>query len=383
MKRKVYVIEAYRYPTPKAEAEEDLAELLRLVDAAGWEIVGSELYQLRKINPDTVLGKGKLEDLNLLFTEFRKRIGASSKARRQSDEDEAAGIDLVVFDFDLKPFQIKKIEDYFNIEVSDRTRLILEIFKKRAKSAEGKLQVELAESEYEIGRLTGGRGLELSRLGGGVGTRGPGEKIAEKDKRAYKRKIKSLKEKLKKVKKVRDQQSKKRVSEGYKTITLVGYTNAGKSTLLNTLTSSKAVRVRDELFTTVDPTTRVVCLEQPIADYKDERFQQLVLVTDTVGFIRRLPHELVEGFESTLGQVKQSDLVLAVIDVADKWYEQKEKNVFETLKRIGCHVPILKVYNKFDLMDSSRQIDTDAVYISARTGEGLDELKNQMMARLK
>ena len=182
MQRRVYAITVYRYPTPRSEAEEDLAELIQLAGAAGFAVVGSEVYQLRQMDTHTGLGKGKLEKM-------REQFGAMRP-----------GIDLIALDFEIKPYQIKNIEDYFNIEVSDRTRLILEIFKKRATSAEGKLQVELAEARYEIGRLVGGRGLELSRLGGGIGTKGPGETIMEKERRAYKRKIKTLSEKIERVK---------------------------------------------------------------------------------------------------------------------------------------------------------------------------------------
>ncbi|HNT30158.1 MAG TPA: 50S ribosome-binding GTPase, partial [bacterium] len=169
-------------------------------------------------------------------------------------------------------------------------------------------------------------------------------------------------------------------NDGYMTISLVGYTNAGKSTLLNALTKSQVVVARDQLFTTVDPTTRIVCLDAPVSPERAKRREQLVLVTDTVGFIRKLPHELVDGFESTLGQVRESDLVLAVIDIADSRYEQKEKVVFETLQKIGSDVPVIKVYNKFDLLTDSRRLDQQAVYISAKTGEGLAELKSRILS---
>ena len=344
--RKTYAIEVFQYPTPKEAALADLIELKSLIASAGYFLSGSEVYQLRDLNLHSLLGKGKLEEFKAMFTKNN--------------------IDLIVIDFAIKPYVLKNIEDFFNIEVMDRTRVILEIFKKRATSAEGKLQVELAEAEYEIGRLSGGKGKELSRLGGGIGTRGPGEMKMEKDRRSYRRNIKTLKQKLQKVGKIRMLQYEKRHRQGFPLISIVGYTNAGKSTLLNALTKAN-VTAKNELFSTVDPTTRKLFI-------KDTQF----LLTDTVGFIKKLPTELIEGFESTLEQITLSDLVLVVVDRSDEHYKEKEKNVISTLKKLRVQSPQLKVYNKIDQMEGNFKNTRDTVFISAEERTGLEELKESI-----
>ncbi|MEI6222489.1 MAG: GTPase HflX [bacterium] len=347
MFRKVYAIELYQYPTSKEEAEEDRQELEKLVTSAGYFMAGSEAYQLREIHPRTCIGPGKLEQLKEVVEENN--------------------IDLIILDFPIKPYALKYVEDFFNVEVADRTRLILEIFKKRATSAEGKLQVELAEAKYELGRLVGkGLGKQLSRLGGGIGTRGPGEQHMEKLKRAYARKMKTLKDKLKSVEKTRHQHYHERKEQGFPQIALVGYTNAGKSSLLNTLSGS-SVQAKNELFTTVDPTTRKIHINN-----------QDILITDTVGFIKKLPTQLVEGFESTLEQVTLSDLILVVIDRTDENYTEKEERVFEVLRKLHNTTPILKVYNKIDTLEEPYKRDPEAIYISCKQKTNIDTLKEKM-----
>lgn len=365
MKRHAYIIQTYRYPRTKSDGEQDLEELMGLVEAADHHVLGRELYHLRQINRNTGLGSGKLENLKEYFQEHFPLL------------------DLILIDCELRPYQIKNIEDYFNVEVRDRTRLILDIFRRRAQSKEGILQVDLAEAEYELGRMTGSRGKELSRLGGGVGTRGPGEQIAERGRRAYRKKIRDLRAKLEKVSQVRATQQKRSLDQGYKRVSLVGYTNAGKSTLLNQLTKSKQVTAKNQVFTTVDPTTRAVVLEAPVSPDAEARIQQMVLVTDTVGFISRLPTELVEGFESTLEQVNQGDVALVVIDVSDPNYQEKEAEVYSTLERIGTKVPLIKVYNKFDRLKGPRSVEPGTVYLSAKTGEGVEELKREILLKVR
>jgi len=352
--RRVYALEVYQYPTPKSEAAEDYTELQALIRAARFVPVGGEIYQLRDLNGHTYLGSGKLE---MLLPELL-----------------AQQVDLVVIDAFIKPYQLKNIEDVFNIEVADRTRLILEIFKQRAHSKEGKLQVELAEAEYEIGRQIGGRGVELSGLGKGV--RGPGEQIAEKQRRAYRRKIKLLKDKLEEVKRTREAHANRRRTEAQHLISLVGYTNAGKSTLLNALMKSDEIVARDQLFTTVDPTTRKIFLSLT------ETGPRFAYVTDTVGFIRKLPHELVEGFESTLDLVAESELALVVVDVSDPRWREKRENVLETLDSIGSKAPLLFVYNKIDQLPAGTTVPSDGIAVAAALGEGLDRLKQEIERRV-
>jgi GTP-binding protein HflX len=352
--RRVYAVEVYRHPVTKAEAEEDYAELQSLIRAAKLVQVGGEVYQLRDLNGHTYIGTGKLDNLFPVLIKNQ--------------------VDLIVIDAFIKPYQLKNIEDHFNIEVADRTRLILEIFKQRANSKEGKLQVQLAEAEYEIGRQVGGRGVELSGLGKGV--RGPGEHIAEKQRRAYRRKIKQLKDKLEEVKRTREAHAKRRRTEARPLISLVGYTNAGKSTLLNALMKSDEIVARDQLFTTVDPTTRKIFLSQT------ESGPRFAYVTDTVGFIRKLPHELVEGFESTLDLVAESELALVVVDVSDPRWREKRDNVLETLDSIGSKAPLLYVYNKIDQLPPGTDAPPDGIAIAAAAGQGVDRLKHEIERRV-
>ena len=338
------------------DAEEELGELRELLRTAGVEPVG-ELVQRRSApDPRTYVGKGKLRELKEAFAEAR-------------------GESLIV-DTDLDPSQQRRLEDELSTRVVDRTQLILDIFAQHAVTAEGKLQVELAQLEYNLPRM---RGLwrHLERLGGGIGTRGPGEAQLETDRRLARRRIGLLKERLQGLEKRRETQRKARRSSATPVIALAGYTNAGKSTLLNALTSA-GVSVNDRLFETLDPTTRGF-----------EQHGRRYLLTDTVGFIRRLPHQLVEGFAATLEETLFSDLVLHVADASarDGRLEETIAAVEAVLKEIGAaELPIELVLNKVDLVDPLRRRRLangfpDALQISAATGEGLAELREQIAGR--
>ncbi|MBA2537759.1 MAG: GTPase HflX [Actinobacteria bacterium] len=339
-----------------ADAEEELNELRELLRTAGVEPVG-ELVQ-RRAEPDsrTYVGKGKLHELKEAFA--------------------AAQGESLIVDDDLEPSQQRRLENELSARVVDRTQLILDIFAQHAVTAEGKLQVELAQLEYNLPRM---RGLwrHLERLGGGIGTRGPGEAQLETDRRLARRRIGVLKERLRRLEKRRETQRKSRRSSATPVIALAGYTNAGKSTLLNALTSA-GVSVNDRLFETLDPTTRG--FEQDGRRY---------LVTDTVGFIRRLPHQLVEGFAATLEETLFSDLVLHVADASERdgRLEETIAAVEAVLKEIGAAaLPIELVLNKIDRVDPLRRRRLtnrfpEALQISAATGEGLPELRERIAVR--
>lgn len=335
-----------------ADAESSLDELKRLTETAGASVYKKELVSLREINPATLIGKGKLEEL-------RDKL------------DEA---DLVIIDAELTPIQQKNLEDFFNIKVVDRTGLILDIFAKRARSLEGKLQVELAQLNYLLPRLKG-KGFVLSRLGGGIGTRGPGETKLEVDRRKIRERISVLKKKLDNIERVRRERRSLRNKRNIPVVAIVGYTNAGKSTLLNSLTES-AVLSEDKLFATLDPTTRKL------------RFPEgkEILFTDTVGFIRRLPVLLIEAFKSTLEETITSDLLIHLVDVAHKDWEAQYKEVKKILKEIGAEKPTILAFNKIDLI-SKKDLDflilekfpeISKVFISAKKKIGLDNLISEV-----
>jgi GTP-binding protein HflX len=339
-----------------ADVDEELGELRELLRTAGVDPVG-ELVQ-RRSAPDTrtYVGKGKLRELKEAFA------GARGEA--------------LIVDDDLDPSQQRRLEDELSTRVVDRTQLILDIFAQHAVTAEGKLQVELAQLEYNLPRM---RGLwrHLERLGGGIGTRGPGESQLETDRRLARRRIGLLKERLRRLEKRRETQRKSRRSGGTPVIALAGYTNAGKSTLLNALTSA-GVSVNDRLFETLDPTTRG--FEQDGRRY---------LVTDTVGFIRRLPHQLVEGFAATLEETLASDLVLHIADasVLDERLDERIAAVEAVLKEIGAaELPLELVLNKIDRVDTLRRRRLanrfpDALQLSAADGQGLAELRERIANR--
>lgn len=324
--------------------DESMRELGELVDTAGGEVVG-EMVQNRPV-PDsgTYFGEGKLEELKTAV--------------------DALSATLVVFDDELSPIQLRNISDILGVRVLDRSMLILDIFAMRARSGEGKLQVELAQLKYQLPRLRG-MGLELSRTGGGIGTRGPGETKLESDRRHIRTRIAALEEQIREIKKHRELLRSRRHKDGHITGAIVGYTNAGKSTLLNRLTDA-GVFAEDKLFATLDTTSRAITLD-------DNR--QIILI-DTVGFIRKLPHYLVEAFKSTLEEAADADFVIHVTDASSPEADNHIKVVDEVLDEIGAGgKPVINVYNKCDIENNCHPRDNGKnVFISAKTGQGMQDL---------
>jgi GTPase len=343
---------------PPAREASELAELHELARTAGLETVGELVQHRSRPDPRTYVGKGKLEELKAAFG--------------------GAGAEVLVVDDELDPPQQRRLEDTLDARVVDRTQLILDIFAQHAVTAEGKLQVELAQLEYNLPRMRG-MWKHLERLGGGVGTRGPGESQLETDRRLARERISLLKGRLKGLSKQRETRRKARLRAATPTIALAGYTNVGKSTLLNALTGAE-VAVDDRLFETLDPTTRSF-------EHAGRRY----LVTDTVGFIRRLPHELVEGFAATLEETLVADLVLHVVDAStpDATLDEMVAAVDSVLAEIGAdELPIEIVVNKVDAVDllTRRRLAnrfSGAVHVSARTGEGLEELRARIAERFE
>ena len=337
-------------------AASSLDELEELVETAGAVTVDKMIQNRERIHPGTYLGKGKIE-------EVKERVW----------ELNATGI---VCDDELSPAQLRNLEDALDTKVMDRTMVILDIFASRATTREGKIQVELAQLKYRAARLVGLRN-SLSRLGGGIGTRGPGEKKLEADRRLIHDRIGQLKAELEDVKRHRDVARQQRTRNHTQVAAIVGYTNAGKSTLLNTLTDA-GILAEDKLFATLDPTTRN--LELPGGEQ--------ILLTDTVGFIRKLPHNLIEAFKSTLEEAKYSDIILHVVDCSNPQMDMQMYVVYETLKDFGVHdKEVITVFNKIDAageMRIPRDLSSDyQVKISAKTGEGLDELLNLLESILR
>ncbi|MEQ6359129.1 GTPase HflX [Thermoanaerobacter thermohydrosulfuricus] len=325
------------------EDEESMEELKELALTAGAEVVGVMTQKRNTIDKAHYIGKGKLEELKF-FAENQE-------------------VDLVIVNDELTGTQIKNMEDFLNVKVIDRTNLILDIFAKRAKSKEGMLQVELAQLKYRLPRLAG-LGGQLSRLGGGIGTRGPGETKLETDRRHIKNRIKAIEKKLEEIERHRSLQRERRKKNRIPVIAIVGYTNAGKSTLLNALTNAE-VYVEDKLFATLDPTARRLVLSSG----------REVILIDTVGFIRKLPHDLVEAFKSTLEEVKYADLLLHVIDVTSPDMEEKIKVVEKVLSDLGAiNTPKINVFNKIDLLEVVPKGNEREVYISAKNKIGFDKL---------
>lgn len=331
--------------------DDSMTELKRLADTAGVEVVLTDT-QMRDRDRKYYIGKGKARELSL-------------KAA-------AEGVDVAITDDELTPLETKNLEEILGVKVLDRTMLILDIFAKHAKSREGKLQVELAQLKYNLPRLEG-EGFILSRLGGGIGTRGPGEKKLEVDKRRIRRRIFEMEGEIEDLNKQRMLRRNERIKNRVKTVALVGYTNAGKSSLLNAL-SGAGVSAEDKLFATLDPVTRKVKLPSGMQ----------VLFTDTVGFINKLPHDLVSAFKSTLEETLQADLLLNVIDASSSRYEAQSKVVYSVLENIGAfEKPVIDVYNKTDLLKEYPPNCERAVFVSAKTGIGLPELLEMVDDALK
>jgi GTP-binding protein HflX len=335
----------------KLEAEESMEELEGLVKAAGAEVV-KKIFQYRnEKNPRFLVGKGKVAEIIQVKEELQA--------------------DLVVFDSNLSPIQQRSLEDEIQGKVIDRAQLILDIFAQRARSKEGKLQVELAQLNYLLPRLSG-KGLALSRLGGGIGTRGPGEKKLEEDRRRIQDKISKIKKDIAKIQKRRAEQRRSRKKGITPVVSLIGYTNAGKSTLFNTLSSEKMLS-SPQLFATLDPVIRRVTLPDGL----------FFFVSDTVGFIKKLPLELISAFKATLEEIKEADCLCHVIDITSDRCDSQVKAVNNVLTELGISdIPIVKAYNKIDLLPDEMQIvqrntETESfqVYISAKKGTGMQNLK--------
>ena len=336
------------------DTKESLEELEELAKTAGAECVASVIQNRERIHPGTYFGKGKIEEIAELIRE--------------------TGADGIICDDELSPAQMKNLEAELDVKIMDRTMLILDIFAQRASTKEGKIQVELAQLQYRSSRLIGMR--NFSRLGGGIGTRGPGEKKLEEDRRIIRDRISQLKRELEEVVKNREVARAQRKRSAMPVISIVGYTNAGKSTLLNRLTDA-GVLEEDKLFATLDPTTR---------NYTMESGQQ-VLFTDTVGFIRKLPHHLIDAFRSTLEEAKYADIILHMVDAANPKAYQQMHVVYETLQRLEIKdKPIITVFNKQDLPGAEQIKDLKAdktVKLSAKHGDGVQELLDGIEEILK
>ena len=334
------------------DTQESLEELEELAQTAGAQTVGKVIQNREQIHPGTYIGKGKIEEV-----------------RQMAYELEA---DAVICDDELSPAQLRNLSQELDIKVMDRTLLILDIFAARASTSEGKIQVELAQLKYRQARLVGLRD-SLSRLGGGIGTRGPGEKKLEMDRRLIRERIAHLGKELEEVKRHREVTRSKRSRGGAPVAAIVGYTNAGKSTLLNTLTGAQVLE-EDKLFATLDPTTRVLGLTGG----------QEILLTDTVGFIRKLPHHLIEAFRSTLEEAKYADIILHVVDASNPQAEKQMLVVYETLQNLGVtDKTIVTLFNKADKLERDAEVLRDhkadkTLYVSARRGIGLEELKDML-----
>ncbi|MCX7785488.1 MAG: GTPase HflX [candidate division WOR-3 bacterium] len=353
---RVLLIGVARSSVERWKKIDSLEELASLTQTAGGTVVEKILQVKKDLNPATLLGKGKIEEIRQLCHKHQ--------------------IDLLIFDDPLTPSQMRNISEATKVRVIDRTMLILDIFAQHAKTAEAKTQVELAQLEYRRTNLIG-LGTELSRLGGGIGTRGPGEKKLEIDRRRIKDRIDTLYRQLLRIDKERAVQRKKR--QPFFKISLVGYTNAGKSSVMNRLTGAQ-VKVAPYMFATLDPNTKAFNLTKRLK----------VFITDTVGFIRNLPHELIASFRATLSETKEADLILHIVDASEENIEEKIQVVDNTLKEIGCqNNSILMVFNKIDRIFEPKIIRRlkdkypQSVFVSALTGEGFEKLKATIIEFMK
>lgn len=329
------------------DTDKSLDELIELGQTAGVETVAKVIQNREKVHPGTYIGKGKIEEVRELVIKHKA--------------------DTVVCDDELTPAQFNNLSQRLDVKVVDRTVMILDIFAKRASTSEGKLQVELAQLRYRASHLIGGRS-ELSRLGGGIGTRGPGEQKLEMDRRLIKERITQVRKELEQVKRTRELTRKKRQENPIPVVAIVGYTNAGKSTLLNHLTGA-GVLSEDKLFATLDPTTRKLVRENG----------EEILFTDTVGFIRKLPHHLIQAFRSTLEEAKYADLILHVVDCSNEDMDSQMYTVYETLKKLEVgDKKIITAFNKIDVCDREETLKDLAadrtVRISAKTGQGIEQM---------
>lgn len=338
------------------DTEDSIQELGELVTTAGAVVAGSLIQKRERVHPGTYVGKGKVEEIRELLQE----TGATG----------------IVCDDELSPVQLRNLSDLLDVKVMDRTLIILDIFAMRASTSEGKIQVELAQLRYRASRLTG-MGRSMSRLGGGIGTRGPGEKKLEMDRRLIGTRISQLKRELEEVRQHREITRGQRAKSQIPVAAIVGYTNAGKSTLLNTLTEANVLE-EDMLFATLDPTTRQ--LELP--------GKQQILLTDTVGFIRKLPHHLIEAFKSTLEEAKYADYIIHVVDASNPTADKQMHIVYETLRSLGVEdKKVITLFNKQDARTDNEPLhDFQAdktLNISAKYGKGLDALKEVLSELLR
>jgi len=342
----------------KYEAEESMEELQGLCHSAGAQVIHQVFQHRSEISPKYLIGKGKVEELVCLVQDLEA--------------------DLIIFNRDLTPIQQRSLEDDIEEKVIDRTQLILDIFSQRARSKEGKLQVELAQLSYVLPRLSG-KGQALSRLGGGIGTRGPGEKKLEEDRRKIKDRIAKINKDIRKIQKRRSDQRKSRKRGPIPSVSLVGYTNAGKSTLFNLL-SHEDTHTSSQLFATLDPIHRRVSFSDGL----------YLFLSDTVGFIKKLPPELIAAFMATLEELKEADAICHVIDVNSSRSEDQAQAVENILFELGVeNIPVVKIFNKIDLLPENRDLlaknkeeQFEMVYVSAKTGSGITDLKDKLHSLL-